>query len=72
LSWEEVRTYENDSLVDTCTYPQSLRIDFSNAQAIIISVTAFLDEKEQTVMGMMDNLIVDDNESRAGQLKMIV
>jgi len=72
LTWEEVSTYEEKTgKSEKLTYPQDLRIEFSNEKSIFISAAEFLTEDGKEVMRHMDNLAVTDNESLARQVKMI-
>lgn len=63
----EVKTRKPKSF----TYPQDIAVTFSNDKNIFISAAAFLSQGNKEVYGMMDNLMVTDNEELARQVKMI-
>ena len=53
------------------TYPQDIKLTFSNDKNIFISAAGFLNQNDKEVCGMLDNLTVTDNEELARQVKMI-
>lgn len=53
------------------TYPQDMKIAFSNGRNIFISAAKFLSQDSKEVFGMMDNLMVTDNEELARLIRMI-
>ncbi len=72
LTWETVTTSDGwFSKSESFTYPQDVKISFSNKQNIFISASGFLNDKDNEVYGMLDNLTVTDNETLARQVKMI-
>ncbi|MEL6562018.1 MAG: hypothetical protein AAFQ94_27775 [Bacteroidota bacterium] len=72
IDWDKVTTQYNDGTKEQKTYPQSIRVSFSNHRRIFISAAGFLNEDDTKVMGMMDNLIVSDDEVIARKVRMIV
>jgi len=72
ISWEQVMTKEEKSgKTESFVYPQHIKISFSNEKKIFISAAGFLNESDNEVYGMLDNLIVTDNEELAREVKMI-
>ena len=68
--WETVTEWNNDKKIikNTYTYPQTCRLGFDGINGkddIFISVAEFLDENDNTVMGMMDNIIVTNDINKA-------
>ncbi len=73
VTWETVTTTEQKTgKSESFTYPQDIKIAFSNNQAVFISAAGFLNQGDSKVYGMLDNLTVTDNEKLARQVKMIV
>lgn len=71
-TWETVTTKEEGSgKTESFTYPQDIKITFSNDKNIFISAAGFLKQDDKEVYGMLDNLTVTDNEELARQVKMI-
>lgn len=71
ISWETVTTTTATWRKDKFTYPQDLKIAFSNGKHIFISAAGFLNQGDDVVYGMHDNLMVTDDEELARQVKMI-
>lgn len=71
ISWETVTTTSATWRKDKFTYPQDLKIAFSNGKHIFISASGFLNQGDEIVHGMHDNLMVTDDEELARQVKMI-
>ncbi len=72
IDWEKITIQYSDGTEEFKTYPQSIRIKFSNNKTIFISAAGFLNEGDDEVMGMSDNLTITDNEELARHVKMIV
>jgi hypothetical protein len=73
VTWETVTETERTTRKTRCfTYPQEMQLAFSNDKSIFISAAAFISQGDKEVYGMMDNLMVTDNEELARQVKMIV
>ena len=72
LTWETATTTEEKTgKSETFTYPQDIKITFSNDRNIFISAAAFLKQDDNEVYGMLDNLTVTDSEELAREIKMI-
>lgn len=69
-SWVS-RTGENKGKVDYFIYPETIKLQFSNGRNIFISAANFIDEGGDKVEGLMDNLLVTDNEKLAKQVNML-
>ena len=70
ITWETVTTTEEKSgKIESFIYPQDIKITFSNDKNIFISAAGFLNQGNEEVYGMLDNLIVTDNEELARQIK---
>lgn len=71
-TWETVTTKEGGSgKTESFTYPQDIKITFSNEKNIFISAAGFFKQDDKEVYGMLDNLTVTDSEELAKQVKMI-
>ena len=69
--WETV-TERKLTQIQSHTYPQTIRIAFDKMEdEIIIGVAEFLNQEENTVMGMMDNLIATNDIKTAVDIKLI-
>ena len=69
--WETV-TERKLTHIQSHTYPQTIRIAFDKVEdEIIIGVAEFLNQEENTVMGMMDNLIATNDIKTAVDIKLI-
>lgn len=72
IAWETVvSTYKHSNKKENYVYPQSIKLTFSNSEAIFISASSFYNKDEKEVYGMSDNLMVTDNEELARQIKLI-
>jgi hypothetical protein len=72
VTWETVTTTEEKTgKTEYYTYPQDIKLTFSNDKNIFISAAGFLNQNDKEVCGMLDNLTVTDNEELARQVKMI-
>jgi len=72
LSWESITVTEFESgKKRVYTYPQDVKIAFSNDKQIFISAAGFLKEGDKEVCCVLDNLVVTDNEELARKVKMI-
>jgi hypothetical protein len=72
ITWETVTTREEKTgKTESFVYPQDIKIIFTNDEKIFISAAGFLDQGDKEVYGMLDNLMVTDNEELARQVKMI-
>ncbi len=72
LKWDEIKSiHQKTGKIDYYIYPQDMRIDFNNGKSIFVSAAGFLNEEDNTVMGMLDNLVISNNESLARKVKMI-
>lgn len=70
--WEEIK--EKKVLTGTPStyiYPQALKLSLSNGQVAIISAAGFINQNEEEAMGMLDNLLVTNNEELAIRVKLI-
>lgn len=73
ITWEKVSTIEEKTdKTEEFVYPQDIKINFSNDKNIFISAAGFLNEGDKEVYGMLDNLMVTDNEELARQVKMVI
>lgn len=72
INWVTViTTEEKTSKTETYSYPQDIKVTFSNGKNIFISAAGFLNQDDKEVFGTLDNLTVTDNEKLARQVKMI-
>ena len=72
INWEWVTTTEEKTgKVEKFDYPQDVKLSFSSNKNIFISAAAFMEEDDEKVYGLMDNLLVTDNEQLARQVNMI-
>jgi len=72
ITWGIVTIKEEMSgKTENFVYPQDIKVTFSNDKNIIISAAGFLNQGDDKVNGMLDNLIVTDNNELARKVKMI-
>lgn len=72
ITWETVNTLlQKNGRIEEFVYPQDIKITFSNNLNIFVSAAGFIEEDDKEVYGMLDNLMVTDNEEIARQVKMI-
>lgn len=72
IECEELSTKdESNKIIENFVYPQNIKITFSNFNKIFISAAGFISQDDEQVFGMLDNLIVTDNEELAKKLNII-